>query len=152
MRGWDMGREYPDRPIAGVAAVIFKGNEVLLTKRMNPPGEGLWGLPGGVVELGETVREAIVREVKEECGIDVEPIRLLDVHDSIVRDGEGRVRFHYILSEFLCRIVGGSLKPSSDALEARWFALDKLEEIPISRGTLRFIMKAAAEERETPTP
>jgi len=149
MRGWDMGREYPDRPIAGVAAVIFKGNEVLLTKRMNPPGEGLWGLPGGVVELGETVREAIVREVKEECGIDVEPIRLLDVHDSIVRNGEGRVRFHYILSEFLCRVVGGSLKPSSDALEARWFPLDKLEEIPISRGTLRFIMKAAAEERAT---
>lgn len=141
-----MKREYPERPIAGVAAVIFRGNEVLLTRRKNPPGEGLWGLPGGVVELGETVREAIVREVREECGIEVEPIKLLEVYDSIVRDDEGRVRFHYILSEFLCKVVGGSLKPSSDALEAKWVPLDKLEELPISRGTLGFIMKTAAKE------
>ncbi|MEM3070806.1 MAG: NUDIX hydrolase [Candidatus Bathyarchaeia archaeon] len=145
-----MRREYPERPIAGVAAVIFRGNEVLLTRRRNPPGEGLWGLPGGVVELGETVREAIVREVREECGIEVEPIKLLEVYDSIVRDEEGRVRFHYILSEFLCKVVGGSLKPSSDALEAGWIPLVKLEELPIGRGTLRFIMRTAAEERISP--
>lgn len=140
-----MKREYPDRPIAGVGAVVFKGSEVLLTRRRNPPGEGLWGLPGGVVELGETVREAIVREVKEECGIEVEPIKLLEVYDSIVRDEEGRVKFHYILSEFLCKVVGGSLKPSSDALEARWVPLNELEELPIGRGTLRFIMRIATD-------
>lgn len=142
-----MRREYPDRPIAGVAAVILRGDEVLLTRRRNPPGEGLWGLPGGVVELGETVREAVVREVREECGIEVEPIRLLEVHDSIVRDEEGRIRFHYILSEFLCRAVGGSLKPSTDALEAMWIPIDRLEELPMARGTLRFIRRIAAEER-----
>ncbi len=147
-----MRREYPERPIAGVAAVIFKGDEILLTRRGNPPGKGLWGLPGGVVELGETVREAVVREVREECGIEVEPIRLLEVYDSIVKDEEGRVKFHYILSEFLCRLVGGRLEASSDAVEAMWINLERLGELSISSGTLSFIRRVAAEEGVRPGP
>jgi len=144
-----MRREYPERPIAGVAAVIFKEGKVLLTKRGNPPGEGRWALPGGVVELGEGVREAVVREVREECGLDVEPMKLLTVYDSINRDEEGRVRFHYILFEFLCRVVGGELAPSSDALEVRWVPLEKLEELPMTPGTIKFIRRVATDREGT---
>lgn len=140
-----MRREYPDRPIAGVAAVIFDDSSVLLAKRLNPPGEGNWALPGGVVELGESVRETVVREVKEECGIEVKPVKLLTVFDSIIRNGERRVKFHYILFEFLCSVAGGTLNPATDALEAKWVPLDKLEELPISQGMIRFIKRVAPE-------
>lgn len=142
---WAVRREYPERPIAGVAAMIFSDGSVLLARRRNPPGEGRWALPGGVVELGERVREAVVREVREECGLEVEPVKLLTVFDSIVRDEEGRVKFHYILFEFLCRVVGGTLTSATDALEARWVPLEGLEKLPMSQGTIRFIGRVAAE-------
>ncbi|RLI32309.1 DNA mismatch repair protein MutT, partial [Candidatus Bathyarchaeota archaeon] len=88
-------------------------------------------------------------EVREECGLDVEPVKLLTVYDSINRDEEGRVRFHYILFEFLCRVVGGELAPSSDALEVRWVPLEKLEELPMNPGTIRFIRRVAADREGT---
>jgi ADP-ribose pyrophosphatase YjhB (NUDIX family) len=140
-------RESPEKPIAGVAAVIFNGNSVLLVKRRNPPGEGNWGLPGGVVELGEHIKEAVVREVREECGLEVEPVKRLAVFDSITRDDEGRVKFHYILFEFLCEIVGGILTSATDALDARWVPLERLEDLPISHGTIRFLRRVAAENK-----
>ena len=142
-----MRREYPEKPIAGVAAMIFNDDCVLLVKRGNPPGEGNWGLPGGVVELGEPLREAVVREVREECELEVEPVKRLAVFDSITRDDEGRVRFHYILFEFLCRIAGGTLTSATDALDARWVPLEKLEDLPIGKGTIRFIRKVAAKNK-----
>jgi len=145
--GMTVRREYPERPIAGVAAVIFNDDCVLLVKRGNPPGEGNWGLPGGVVELGEQIREAVVREVREECGLEVEPVKRLAVFDSITRDDEGRVKFHYILFESLCRIAGGTLASATDALDARWVPLEKLEDLPISQGTIRFIRKVAANNK-----
>jgi len=140
-------REYPERPVAGVAAVILNDDSVLLVKRKNPPGEGNWGLPGGVVELGEPITEAVVREVREECGLEVEPVKRLAVFDSITRDEEGKVKFHYILFEFLCRIVGGTLVSATDALDARWMPLERLEDLPISQGTIRFIRRVAAENK-----
>lgn len=142
-----MRREYPERPVAGVAAVILNDDSVLLVKRKNPPGEGNWGLPGGVVELGEPITEAVVREVREECGLEVEPVKRLAVFDSITRDEEGKVKFHYILFEFLCRIVGGTLVSATDALDARWMPLERLEDLPISQGTIRFIRRVAAENK-----
>ena len=99
--------------------------------------------------MGEGVREAVVREVREECGLDVEPVKLLTVYDSINRDEEGRVRFHYILFEFLCRVVGGELAPSSDALEVRWVPLEKLEELPMTPGTIKFIRRVATDREGT---
>ena len=142
-----MRREYPDTPIAGVGAVIFSGKEMLLVMRGDEPSRGMWGLPGGVVELGERVEEAIVREVEEETGIRVKPLRLLTVLDSIRRDGEGRIRFHYILSEFLCEAVEGELKASTDASDAVWFPVCELDSLEMSRWTREFIKKVAAEER-----
>lgn len=140
-----MRREYPERPVAGVGAVIFNNGSVLLVRRKNPPREGNWGLPGGVVELGESIKEAVVREVREECGLEVEPVKRLTVFDSIARDEEGRVRFHYILFEFLCRIIGGTMAPATDAADVRWVSLEKMEELPMSQETIRFIRKVAAE-------
>lgn len=135
----DMGREYPRTPIPGVAAVVFSGDAVLLVRRGNEPSRGRWGLPGGVVELGETVEEAVVREVREETGLEVRPLKLVTVFDSIVRDPDGRVRFHYVLCEYLSEAIGGALHANSDVLEARWVPLDELNSLDISAGTRRFI-------------
>ena len=134
-----MEREYPEAPIAGVAATIFSGDSVLLVRRGNEPAKGKWGLPGGVIELGETVEEAVVREVKEETGIDVRPIRLITALDSIVRDDEGRIRFHYVIFEYLCEATGGALNASSDVQDARWFTFNSIDAIDILPWTRRFI-------------
>ena len=89
--------------------MVFDGNRILLVRRGNEPSYGRWGLPGGVVELGETVEEAIMREVEEETRIRASPIRLITTFDSIIRDDEDRIRFHYVLCEFLCEYIGGEL-------------------------------------------
>jgi 8-oxo-dGTP diphosphatase len=134
-------RVYPTSPVVGVAAMIFYDDSILLVKRGNEPAKGRWGLPGGVVELGETVREAVAREVKEETRILVRPVELLDVFNNIIRDDKGRVRFHYVLCEFLCENVGGNLKASTDVSDARWVPLLELSSIDMSRGTKQFISR-----------
>jgi len=145
-----MNREYPLRPIAGVAAIIFQGHAVLLTKRENPPGKGNWALPGGAVELGESVKGAVVRELQEECGLRVRPEKVLTVFDSITRDEEGRVRFHYVLVEFLCVVIGGVLTTGTDSEESRWVSLTELEDLPMNQGTRSFIRKVASEQSKRP--
>ncbi len=141
-----MKREYPTSPVAGVAAVVFRGSEVLLVRRGNQPSKGKLGIPGGVVELGETAEEAVVREVEEETGIRVKPLRVLDVLDSIVRDDDGGIRFHYVLLEFLCEPLGGELRASSDASDALWAPLERFEELDVMPRTRAFIEKVAREE------
>jgi ADP-ribose pyrophosphatase YjhB (NUDIX family) len=105
------------------------------------------GIPGGVVELGETTEDAVVREVEEETGIRVRPLRVLDVLDSIARDDEGGIRFHYILIEFLCEPIGGELRVSSDVSDALWAPLERLEELNVMPRTKAFIEKVASEEK-----
>lgn len=139
-----MRREYPDSPIAGVAAVVFSGERVLLVRRGNEPSKGRWGLPGGVVELGERVEEAVVREVEEETGVTVRPIRLLTVFDSIVRDVGDNVRFHYILCEYLCEAVEGDPHAATDVSDAVWVPLEDLGSMDMTLGTRRFIEKVWA--------
>lgn len=141
-----MKREYPASPIAGVAAVVFQGSEVLLVRRGNEPSKGMLGIPGGVVELGETAEEAVVREVEEETGITVKALRVLDVLDSIVRDEEGGIRFHYVLLEFLCEPIGGELRASTDVSEALWAPLAGFEELDVMPRTRAFIERVAREE------
>ena len=126
--------------------MVFAGDRVLLVRRGNEPSYGRWGLPGGVVELGETVREAVVREVEEETRIRARPLRLITTFDSIVRDEEERIRFHYVLCEFLCEYVGGELEASTDASEATWARLEDLEGLEVPSGTRRFIESVAREE------
>ena len=136
-----MKREYPDAPIVAVAAVVLDGDRILLVKRAGEPGRGRWSIPGGVVKLGERLREAVVREVEEECGILVEVMDLLDVVETIVRDEEGRVRFHYVIVDFLARPLSGQLRASDDALEAAWVRLDDVPKMDITRTLGRLLEK-----------
>lgn len=127
-----MRREYPDAPIAGVGAVIVRGGpdgerQVLLVRRAQEPLKGEWSVPGGAVELGETIEEAICREVLEETGLVVETVDVVEAFDRISRDAEGRVRFHYVLIDFLCRVAGGELACATDALEGRWAGAGDLD-------------------------
>ncbi len=139
-----MRREYPDSPIAGVAAVVFSGDRVLLVRRGNEPSRGRWGLPGGVVELGERVEEAVVREIREETGVTVRPLRLLTVFDSIVRDEGDKIRFHYVLCEYLCEAVEGEPCAATDVSDAVWAPIGDLESMDMTPGTRRFIEKVWA--------
>ncbi|MGA8111614.1 MAG: NUDIX hydrolase [Acidobacteriaceae bacterium] len=140
-----MRREYPDAPIAGVGAVIVRSGaggepEVLLVRRAHEPLKGEWSLPGGAVEVGETLQEAIGREVLEETGLVIETVEVVEAFDRISRDPDGRVRFHYVLVDFLCRVKGGSLACASDALEARWAGPGDLEGL--TPKTVEVIRKA----------
>ena len=110
-----MKREFPEHPLVGVGAIIIKDERVLLVKRAHPPIQGQWSIPGGVLEVGELVREAAVREAREETGLIVEPGALLGVYDRVLRDPEKRVQYHYVLIDFLCLPVGGELSAASDA-------------------------------------
>lgn len=129
-----MSREYPERPIVGVGAVIFDQDRVLLVLRGHAPLQGEWSLPGGALELGETLHEGVKREVLEETGLIVEPVAIIETFDRIARDAEGRVQFHYVLVDYLCRIAGGSPACSSDAMDLRWAVLNDLHTIaPFTR-------------------
>lgn len=119
-----MSREYPDRPVVGVGVVIVDGDRVLLIKRGAPPRVGQWSLPGGGQELGETHVETAQREALEETGLAVEILGTIDVVDSITRNDDSRVRFHYTLIDVLARPTGGTLQAGGDAMEACWFAFD----------------------------
>ena len=106
-------------PLVGVGGVVVHQNRVLLVQRGNEPLLGQWSIPGGLIDVGETLREAVIREVKEETGLDVEPIELIELLDRIHRQ-DGRVRYHYVIADYLCRVAGGTLGAASDAAAARW--------------------------------
>ena len=115
-----MKRDYPERPIIGVGAVIIREDRVLLVRRATEPLKGEWSVPGGVLELGEKLRDGIRREVLEETGLEVEPGEVLDVFDSIFRDEQGRTQYHYVLIDYRCRLLLGEAKAGSDVSEVRW--------------------------------
>lgn len=144
-----MKREYPASPIPGVAAVVLFNEDVLLVRRGNEPSKGKWGLPGGVVEIGEKVEDAVVREVEEETGISIQPVKLLDIFDSIVWDDAGRVQYHYVLCEYLCKVLAGEIHASSDVSDAKWVPLKDLESLEMNSGTRRFIKKIVEQESIT---
>src|ERR1039458_4194146 len=109
-----MQREFPEAPLIGVGAVVVDEGRVLLVRRGTEPLRGQWSLPGGLLELGEPLTNGVVREVREETGLIVEPVELIELLDRIHREGE-RVRYHYVIADYLCRLVGGALKAASDA-------------------------------------
>jgi len=136
-----MKREFPEHPLVGVGAIVIHNARVLLVKRAHPPIEGQWSIPGGVLEVGELMREAAVREAREETGLIVEPGELLGVFDRVLRDTGGRVQYHYVLVDFLCRPVGGELRAASDAAEVRWFTPEELPGLSLPDDTLGVIQK-----------
>jgi ADP-ribose pyrophosphatase YjhB (NUDIX family) len=114
-----MQREYPAGPLLGVGAVVIDQGRVLLVRRGREPLKGHWTLPGGLLELGESLHAGVMREVLEETGLTVEPLELVDLVDRIHRE-EDRVRYHYVIADYLCRVTGGALQAASDAAEVRW--------------------------------
>jgi ADP-ribose pyrophosphatase YjhB (NUDIX family) len=114
-----MQREFPLAPLVGVGAVVVNESRVLLVRRGTEPLRGLWSLPGGLLELGESLTDGVVREVREETGLVVEPLELIELLDRIHRVGE-RVRYHYVIADYLCRVAGGQLQAASDADAVRW--------------------------------
>jgi 8-oxo-dGTP diphosphatase len=144
-----MQREYPDRPFVGVGAIIVENNRVLLVKRGHPPLAGEWSIPGGVLEVGETLSEAAAREVLEETGLTVEPTVLLGVYDRILRDPDHRTLYHYVLIDFLCRRISGEPLAAGDAAEARWFPREKIPELQLAKDTAEVINLGFEKSSET---
>ena len=136
-----MKRDYPDRPIVGVGAVIVENGRALVVRRGTEPLKGEWSIPGGVVELGETLRQAAAREAKEETGLEVEPGEVLEVVDRIMRDPQQKVQYHYVLVDFLCRRISGDARPGADASELYWISPDELESFPIADSAAAVIRK-----------
>ena len=127
----------------GVGAILFQEESVLLIKRGREPARGQWSIPGGVVDLGETLQAAVAREALEETHLEVEPLALVKVLDRIFRDKEGRVAYHYVLVDFLCRYKGGEVRPGSDALEARFVPVAELALLNVIPATREVIYQAA---------
>jgi 8-oxo-dGTP diphosphatase len=144
-----MKREYPDTPLVGVGAIIIEKDRVALVKRGHAPLEGKWSIPGGVLEVGETLRKAVVREALEETGLTIEPGELLGVFERVLPDEQGKMQYHYVLIDFLCRRVAGNLAAGDDADEVRWFRKDELPGLELARETEEVILKGL-EKGETP--
>lgn len=140
-------REYPERPIVGVAGAVLHGDAILLIQRGREPMRGAWSLPGGALELGETTAEGVAREVWEETGVRVRPVSLVATLDRIVRDGAGSVQFHYLLVDRLCVPVAPALSSpvcGDDALDARWVPITELPSYGLPETTLDVIERAGA--------
>ena len=127
-------RAYPTRPFLAVSAAIVRDGRVLLVRRARPPGRGLFSLPGGVVEAGETLEQAVTREVREETGLTVEPVTLAGHREAIVRDADGRVERHFVILAFACRWIAGEPAPSEEVAEARWLAPGEMGGLATTEG------------------
>lgn len=136
-----MKRDYPDQPLIGVGAVIVADNRVVVVRRGHEPLKGEWSVPGGALEIGETMRAGAAREALEETGLVVEAGEVLEVLDRIVRDVQGRVQFHYVLVDFLCRPVSGELRAGGDAEDVRWLTESELEKFAIADSAAAVLRK-----------
>lgn len=137
-------RRYPDRPQVAVGAVVFRNDRVLMVRRGKPPAEGLWAVPGGSVELGETLQQAAEREIFEETGVRIQAAEPVLTFDVVERDTAGRVRFHYVVVDMAARFVGGGLRAGDDALEARWVTRRAIGDLPVSKMTLKLLKERFA--------
>jgi ADP-ribose pyrophosphatase YjhB (NUDIX family) len=120
-------RLYPDQPVVGVGAVLIKEGKIALIKRGNEPSKGKWSIPGGHVELGENLKEAVIRETKEETCLDVDNPILIDVVENVDLDEQRKIKYHYVIVDYLVHVIGGNIQAASDAAELRWVPLDEVE-------------------------
>lgn len=134
-----MEREYPKQPLVGVGAIIVQRGRIALIKRGKPPLMGEWSIPGGMLELGETVRHGVEREALEETGLVVQARELLGVFDRIVCDAEGQFSYHYVLVDFLCEVISGELCAGHDACDADWFTPEQVASLPLAADTAQVI-------------
>ena len=136
-------REYPGQPVVGVGVVIVECGKLVLVRRGGEPALGKWSFPGGAVELGEAVRDAAVREAKEECGLEVELVEdtPMDAFDILTLDEKGCLRYHYVLLQFLAQPKEGALRPTSDVTDARWVPLEEVENYDLTESVRLFFRK-----------
>jgi 8-oxo-dGTP diphosphatase len=137
-------RRYPTRPILGVGALIFDGSRILLVERGKEPLKGYWSLPGGVLETGESLREGIRREVREETGLDVDPYEVAEVFERIMPDADGRIEYHYVLIDYLCRVESGTLVAADDVSATQWVDVARLGDLLLTAGTKDVIERVYA--------
>ena len=135
-------RRYPERPVLGVGALILRRNSILLVERGRSPLKGQWSLPGGVLETGETLDEGLRREVHEETGLAVRPLFVHEIFERIMRDKSGRAEYHYVLVDYVCKVVSGDLLPADDVDKVAWVPRRKLRQYPLTDGTLEVIVRA----------
>ena len=135
-------RQYPSRPMVGVAGAVLRGDQVLIVQRGRQPAYGLWSLPGGLVKLGEPLHDAVRREIREETGLETEIVDIVAVLDRVIPDHNGQVEYHYVLIDFLCRCETGEPLPGSDALACRFVDLADLPRYSLTTGALTVIHKA----------
>jgi 8-oxo-dGTP diphosphatase len=147
-----MNRRYPEGPMVGVGGVVVKKNTVLLVQRGKEPGYGEWSLPGGLVELGETLEQAVRREIREETGVRVSVIDLIAALDRVIPDGSGRIEYHYVLLDFLCEWEDGEPAPDTDAMNCAFVGIDDLERYSLTRGAEEVIRRAFVRERDMHFP
>jgi 8-oxo-dGTP diphosphatase len=141
----DGARTYPTRPYLAVSAAIFRDGQVLIVRRARPPAHGLYTLPGGGVELGETLQEAVIREVREETALTVEPVDLVGFRQAVGRDGNGQVERHFVILPFAARYISGDIALNEELAEAHWLAPGELGNLKTTDGLAQIV--AAAAER-----
>ncbi len=136
-----MSRLYPSRPIVGIGAIIIRDDRILLEKRKNDPGRGKWSVPGGIVEVGETLEQTVIREVKEETGLIVGNPVIIDAVTHITLDENGKVKFHFVIIDYLVTLKGGKAEASSDAAALEWVPLDAVETKDLTETFREFFVK-----------
>ncbi|MEM3441913.1 MAG: NUDIX hydrolase [Candidatus Bathyarchaeia archaeon] len=134
-------RLYPNQPVVGVGALIIRNGEILLEKRKNDPGKGKWSIPGGLVELGESLEQSVIREVLEETGLEVENPELIDVVSNIIKDENGEVKYHFVIVDYFVKLKSGKLSASSDAEELRWVPLSEVEKYDLTKTFREFLQR-----------
>jgi 8-oxo-dGTP diphosphatase len=145
-----LSRQYPKKPVVGVGAVILDGDQILLEKRKNEPSKGKWSVLGGLVELGERMEEAVVREVKEETGLEVYEPRLVDVVDYVRLGERGAVMYHYVIVDYLVAVKSGEPKAASDADALKWVPFNEVEEYDLTESFRQFFRRNQ-QKLENPT-
>ena len=136
-----MSGQYPKKPVVGVGAIILDGDQILLEKRKNSPGKGKWAVPGGLVELGENVEQAVIREVKEETGLEVDEPRLVDVVNYVSLGERGAVMYHYVIIDYLVTVKSGKLKAASDADALKWVPFNEVDEYDLTESFRQFFQR-----------
>jgi len=142
-------RRYPRHPLIGVGALIYEGDRILMAQRGKPPLQGLWSLPGGLVETGESLEDAVRREVREETGMVVRPTGVLEIFERIMRDAAGAAEYHYVLIDYVCAVSGGELRAGDDACKVEWVRRRDLKKLAITEGTLAVIEKGFRKRRKS---
>lgn len=138
----DDGRRYPRYPLVGVGAIMLRRDRILMAQRGKEPLKGWWSLPGGALETGESLADAVRREVREETGLEIRPLGVLEIFERIMRDDSGAPEYHYVLIDYVCRVTGGELRPGDDVCAVEWVRRGDLPKLRITEGTLAVIEKA----------